>query len=76
MEITWDGDNIMELTAFMSPIEPQYMGKQFSNADEIVGVWTPDGLHVARIGDVITKDASGNLRVRKEGANANQTENA
>lgn len=63
-EIQWTGDNIMDVHAFMYPQEPIYMGRQFSNADEIVGVAAPSGLEVARISDYIVRDSDGRLFVR------------
>ena len=63
--VIWNGDNIAEVIMLMHPQEPIYMGKQFSNADQIVGVNTVRGFVVARIGDAIVKDANGNLEVER-----------
>ncbi len=63
--VQWKGDNIIDVYALMTPIVPVYMGKQFSNADEIVGVPTPQGLRVAFLGDWITKCSDGTLAVNE-----------
>jgi hypothetical protein len=71
-EIQWNGDNIAEVIMFMHPEAPIYMGKQFSNADEIVGVATPQGLRVAHIGDWITKDDQRRLNIRLNDGDTNE----
>lgn len=57
--IEWTGDNITEVMAFMDPEQPIHVNSlselRFTNADELVGVNTPDGLKVARIGDSIAR---------------------
>lgn len=63
--VIWNGDNIAEVIMFMHPQEPIYMGKQFSNADQIVGVNSARGFVVAHIGDAITKNEQGNLIVER-----------
>lgn len=65
--VVWNGDNIMEVFAVMHPQKPVYMGKQFSNADQIVGVNTRQGFVVARIGDAIIKHDDGSLDVERAG---------
>lgn len=59
--VNWNGDNILEVMAFMHPVEPIYMGKQFSNADELIGIETLEGLMVARKGDWIIRGVKGEL---------------
>ena len=53
--IQWNGDNIEKIMAFMYPEEPQYMGNQFSNADDIIGINTLEGLMIANIKDWIIR---------------------
>lgn len=53
--IQWTGDNIDEIIAFMYPQEPAYMGPQFSNADELIGIETLEGLMVASLNDWILR---------------------
>ena len=65
--VIWDGDNIAEVIMLMHPQEPVYMGKQFSNADQIVGVNTRRGFVVAQIGDAIVKHGDGSLDVERKG---------
>jgi hypothetical protein len=57
--IEWTGENIDAVMAFMAPDAPIHVNSlselRFTNADELVGVNTPDGLVVARIGDSIAR---------------------
>lgn len=57
--VKWTGDNIVKVMEFMHPNKPVYVGRQFSNADELVGVETSEGFKVARIGDWIIRGANG-----------------
>jgi hypothetical protein len=60
--VVWNGDNIDAVRALLGtanpPQEPHYFW-EFSNRDEIVGVWTVTGMEVARIGDSIHVGADG-----------------
>ena len=35
--VQWTGNNIADVAQFMYPVEPIYVGKQYSNADRLVG---------------------------------------
>ena len=59
--VQWTGRNILEISSFMYPEEPQYVGKQFSNADELIGLDTKEGRIIASIGDWIIKGIKGEL---------------
>ncbi len=59
--IQWNGDNIFAVSEFMLPTAPVYVGKQFTNADELVGIQTLEGLMVAKIGDWIIRGVKGEL---------------
>ncbi len=56
--ILWDGDNIQQIKEFMYPAEPVYMAG-FKNSDDIVGIDTLEGRHVASKGDWIIKGVKG-----------------
>lgn len=59
--VRWTGDNILEVSQFMCPVEPIYVGKQFSNADELIAIDTLEGRMVAKIGDWIIRGVKGEL---------------
>lgn len=63
--IRWTGDNIIEVMAFMSPQEPIYVNNlshmNFTNADDIVGIQTLEGIVVASKGDWILRGVKGEL---------------
>jgi hypothetical protein len=63
--ICWTGDNIIEVMAFMSPQEPIYVNNlshmNFTNADDIVGIQTLEGIVVASKGDWILRGVKGEL---------------
>lgn len=59
--VKWTGNNIPEIAAFMMPQAPMYMGSQFTDADEIVGIETLEGVMVARKGDWIIRGVKGEL---------------
>lgn len=65
--IQWTGHNIHDVMNFMHPQEPIYVNNlshmKFTNADDLVGVATPDGLKVADRGHWIVRDGNGDLRV-------------
>jgi hypothetical protein len=56
--VQWTGDNIAEIQMFMRPDWPEYMG-EFSDMDEILGINTLEGLHVARLNDWVIKGIKG-----------------
>jgi hypothetical protein len=64
--IRWTGDNIDAVIAFMAPQEPVHVNSlshlRFTNADDLVGIETTDGLAVASKGDWIVRDPDGHLR--------------
>jgi hypothetical protein len=68
-EIQWTGDNIDAVMAFMRPTEPVHVNSlshmRFTNADDLVGLWTPKGLEVANKGDWIVRGNDGELSIRK-----------
>jgi hypothetical protein len=63
--IQWTGSNIIDVMAFMSPQEPVYVNNlshmKFSNADDLVGIQTLEGLVVASKGDWIIRGVAGEL---------------
>lgn len=63
--IRWTGDNIIEVMAFMSPSEPIYVNNlshmKFTNADDIVGIQTLEGIMIANKGDWILRGIKGEL---------------
>ncbi len=56
--VQWAGDNPEEIVMFMHPEKPRYMD-QFSNADDLMGIETLEGLMVANKGDWIIKGIQG-----------------
>lgn len=52
--VQWTGDNIYDIHQFMYPVNPHYM-KEFSNRDDIIGIQTLEGMHIANKGDWIIK---------------------
>jgi hypothetical protein len=63
--IQWTGDNILDVMTFMSPQEPVYVNNlshmKFTNADDLVGIQTLEGLMVASKGDWIIKGVVGEV---------------
>lgn len=59
--INWTGDNIADVMAFMSPQEPGYVGKQFSNADDLIAIDTLEGRMIANKGDWIIRGVKDEL---------------
>lgn len=63
--IQWTGDNIDAVMGFMHPQEPVHVNSlshmQFTNADELVGIQTLEGLMVAAKGDWIIRGVQGEL---------------
>lgn len=63
--IQWTGDNIIDVTAFMRPQEPVYVNNlshmNFTNADDLIGIQTPEGLVVANLNDWIIRGVAGKL---------------
>lgn len=63
--ILWTGDNIAEVTDFMCPQEPIYVNNlshmKFTNADDVVGIQTLEGIMVASKGDWILRGVQGEL---------------
>ena len=59
--IRWTGDNIADVTVFMGPDEPGYVGKRFSNADDLVVIETLEGRMIANKGDLIIRGVKGEL---------------
>ena len=55
--IQWTGE-ISDVMGFMDPEKPTYMAG-FTNADEIVGIQTREGLMVAELNDWIIKGVKG-----------------
>lgn len=58
--IQWNGDNISDVMMFMYPLKPVYM-ERFSNADDLVGIETLEGLMVASKGDWIIRGVKGEV---------------
>lgn len=58
--IQWTGDNISAVMNFMSPASPTYMNG-FTDADQLVGIETLEGLMVAKTGDWIIRGIKGEL---------------
>ena len=69
--IQWTGDNIDDVMAFMRPQEPVYVNNlshmKFANADDLVGIETPEGLMVANKGDWIIRGVEDELYPCKPG---------
>lgn len=63
--IQWTGNNIAEIYSFMHPQEPVYVNDlshiNFTNADDLIGIQTLEGLMVAGIGDWIIRGIQGEL---------------
>lgn len=59
--IQWDGKNIADVMTFMAPQKPIYMGRQFTDADELVGIETLEGVMIARLEDWIIRGVKGEL---------------
>jgi hypothetical protein len=63
--IQWTGDNIEAVMAFMHPVEPISVNDlshmRFTNADDLVGIQTLEGLVVAGKGDWIIRGVAGEL---------------
>jgi hypothetical protein len=63
--ILWTGDNILDVMTFMHPQEPVYVNNlshmKFTNADDVVGIQTLEGLVVASKGDWILRGVAGEL---------------
>jgi hypothetical protein len=63
--VLWTGDNIIEVMAFMRPQEPIYVNNlshmKFTNADDLIGIDTLEGLMVANKGDWIIRGVKGEL---------------
>lgn len=63
--IQWTGENILAITEFMRPQEPVYVNNlshmKFTNADDLVGIQTLEGLMVASKGDWIIRGIAGEL---------------
>ena len=63
--IQWTGDNILDVMAFMRPQEPVYVNNlsymKFSNADDLVGIQTLEGIMAANKGDWIIRGVKGEL---------------
>ncbi|WP_267244379.1 hypothetical protein [Streptomyces sp. PR69] len=63
--IQWTGDNINAVMDFMHPQEPVHVNSlshmRFTDADELVGIQTLEGLMVAGIGDWIVRGVRGEL---------------
>lgn len=59
--IQWTGDNIREITIFIhnEEIGPIHIGEQYINADELVGIWTLEGLMIGNLNDWIIKGVQG-----------------
>lgn len=57
----WTGHNVAEISVFMYPDAPIYVGKQFSNADQLIGIETLEGLMTANVGDWIIRGVKGEL---------------
>jgi hypothetical protein len=55
--VQWKG-NIEDIHVFMSPDKPIYMS-QYKNADEILGIETPEGTMIANMNDWIIKGVKG-----------------
>lgn len=55
----WTGDNIAEIQMFMEDNLPGYVGRQFSNADDLLMIHTLEGDHIANIGDFIIRGVKG-----------------
>ena len=59
--IHWTGDNIGDVMVFMAPAQPGYVGRQFSNADDLIAIDTPEGRMIAGKGDWIIRGIEGEL---------------
>lgn len=63
--IRWTGDNIEQVLVFMAPDQPVYVNDlshmNFTNADDLVGIETLEGLMVADKGDWIIRGVKGEL---------------
>lgn len=63
--LQWTGDNIDEVTAFMHPQKPIYVNDlphvNFTNADDLVGIETLNGVVVAKKGEWIIRGVQGEL---------------
>lgn len=63
--LRWTGDNIAEVIVFMRPQEPIYVNNlshmKFTNADDVVGIETLEGIVVAAKGDWIIRGTAGEL---------------
>lgn len=63
--IQWTGDNIDAVMGFMSPQQPVHVNSlshmQFTNADDLVGIETLEGLMVANKGDWIVRGIQNEL---------------
>lgn len=68
-EIQWTGDNITDVVAFMHPQAPVHVNSlghiEFTNADDLIGLWTPEAFKIANKGDSIIRCEDGTLSVRK-----------
>lgn len=57
--IQWTGSNIVDVMKFMAPQEPVHVNslslQKFTNADDIVGIQTIEGLMIAGKGDWIIR---------------------
>lgn len=63
--IQWTGSNIVDVMAFMHPQEPVHVNslspQKFTNADDLVGIQTLEGLMIANKGDFIIRGVKSEL---------------
>lgn len=61
--IQWTGENIVDVMGFMHPQQPVHVNNlshmRFTNADDLVGIETLEGLMVANKGDWIIRGVQG-----------------
>jgi hypothetical protein len=56
--VRWDDENIREITDFMHPARPEYIGG-FLDSDDLLGIATLEGRMIAKKGDWIIRGVKG-----------------
>ncbi len=57
--VEWTGDNIQEIQMFMEDNPPGYVGRQFTNVDDILMIHTLEGDMAANKGDFVIRGVQG-----------------
>jgi hypothetical protein len=63
--IQWTTGNFIEIMEFMHPQRPIFMGSLFANADDGIGIDTPEGRMIAEKMDWIIRGVKGEYYLRK-----------